>query len=93
VTQLRFEAPELYRLAEAAMQKHDPSAAREKLERLLDEYPDHSLVDAGRYDLALLALAAGERARARTLLDEIILRGRDTAVRTAAQTLRARTGR
>jgi len=90
VTELRVDAPELYRLAEAAMQKHDPNGARELLERLRREFPDHVLVDAARYDLALLALAAGDRGKARALVDEIILSGRDPAVRTAAETLRAR---
>jgi hypothetical protein len=90
VTELRVDAPELYRLAEVAMQKHDPNGARELLERLRREFPDHVLVDAARYDLALLALAAGDRGKARALVDEIILSGRDPAVRTAAETLRAR---
>jgi len=88
--EIRVEAPELYHRAEVAMQAHDASTARDLLERLLREYPDHTLGDAARYDLALIALAAGERDKARTLLDEIILRGRDTAVRSAAKTLRAK---
>jgi hypothetical protein len=88
--EIRVEPGELYHRAEVALQAHDASAARDLLERLLREYPDHTLVDAARYDLALIALAAGERDQARTLLDEIIERGRDAAVRTAAKTLRAK---
>jgi len=88
--EIRIEAAELYRRAEVALKVHDASGARELLERLLHEYPDHALVDAARYDLALIALASGDRATARTHLDEIIRSGRDAAVRTAATTLRAK---
>jgi len=88
--EIPVEAPELYRRAEEALKSHDASQARELLERLLQDYPDHALVDAARYDLALIALAAGERAKARTLIDEIIALGHDAAVRTAAITLRAK---
>lgn len=85
-----LRASELYRRAEAALATHDGTAARELLERLLREFPDDALVDAARYDLALLAHAAGDDARALALLDAIAARGGDRAVRTAAEALRRR---
>src|SRR5690606_36857183 len=83
-------ASELYRRAEAALATRDTAEARGLLERLLREFPDAALVDAARYDLALLAHADGDDARALALLDAIIADGRDEGVRLAAEALRRR---
>jgi hypothetical protein len=85
--ELKLDAVELYRRAETSLAIRDPLTARKHLEQLLAEYPAHPLVDAARYDLALLARTYGERARALQLLEHIRTRGKDTNVRAAAARL------
>lgn len=84
-----LDARELYMRAEAAMRVKDPTAARQLLQRLVSEHPEDSLVDAARYDLALIALGNGD---SKTALDYTrqIIDGRDPILRAAATRLRAR---
>lgn len=85
--ELKLDAVELYRRAETSLAIHDPITARTLLEQLLREFPDHTLVDAARYDLALMARTYGERERALELLATIRTSGRDRNVRAAAARL------
>ena len=88
----RISAAELYRGAETALAAHDSQRARELLEQLLRDHPNDQRVDAARYDLALIAHAAGDDLRAAALLDEILANGSDASVRVAAEGLRDRIG-
>jgi hypothetical protein len=87
-----ISAAELYRRAESALAAHDSKRARELLEQLLRDHPNDQRVDAARYDLALIAHAAGDEAHAVALLDEILANGADASVRVAAEALRDRMG-
>ncbi|HEU0033907.1 MAG TPA: tetratricopeptide repeat protein [Kofleriaceae bacterium] len=82
-------APELYARAEAALRVRDPAAARTLLERVIAEYPADPLADAAHYDLALIAIEAGDRdaALAHTRALES---ARDPNLKAAAAKLRAR---
>jgi TolA-binding protein len=53
-------AVQLYEQAEAAMRAHQPRAARDALQRLIERFPDDREAELGRYDLARLAFEAGE---------------------------------
>ncbi len=85
---LRLDAAELYKRAEAALAVRDSSGAREFLERLLREYPTDSRVDAARYDLALIARSNSQHQRALELLDALIATGTDENLVGAARRLR-----
>ena len=85
---LRMDAAELYKRAEAALAIRDPASAREHLERLIAEYPADPRVDAARYDLALIARSNGQHQRARELLDQLIATGADENLTAAARRLR-----
>ena len=85
--EVKLDAVELYRRAETSLAIHDPITARALLEQLLRDYPEHALVDAARYDLALMARTYGERARALELLAQIRTSGRDANIRAAATRL------
>lgn len=87
-----ISAAELYRRAETALAAHDSQRARELLEQLLRDHSNDQRVDAARYDLALIAHAAGDERRAVALLDEILANGGDASVRVAAEALRDRMG-
>lgn len=87
-----FTATELYRRAEAALAIKDLSAARTLLEQLVRDYPKDPRVDAARYDLALIARAANDSARALALLDQILASGTDAGIRAAAKRLREQLG-
>lgn len=84
---LQLDAVELYRRAETSLSIRDPLTARAQLEQLLREFPSHPLVDAARYDLALLARTYGEHERALQLLAHIRTHGKDKNVRAAAARL------
>ncbi len=88
LVEIRVDAAELYKRAEAALAIRDPAGARELLERLLAEYPTDSRVDAARYDLALIARSFGQRQRALELLDALIANGTDENLKAAARRLR-----
>lgn len=83
------DARALYHDAEVALSAHDRAAARRLLEQLLRDFPRDKLVDAARFDLALIANADGDHARAGALLDELIAGAADPNVRDAAKRLRA----
>jgi hypothetical protein len=82
-----LDAATLYRHAEVALASRDPDGARELLERLLREHPNHALVDAARYDLALIARGRNDLARALELLAQIRTTGKDKNLRAAAARL------
>ncbi len=86
----RLAATELYARAEAALRAKDPSSARQLLQRILAEHPEHPLVDAARYDLALIALGAGDPELALGYARQIIDAGRDANLRAAARKLHER---
>jgi hypothetical protein len=88
LVEIPVDAAELYKRAEAALAVRDPDTARDQLQRLLREFPSDTRADAARYDLALLARAAGDRAIALDLLDTIIKTGTDANLRAAARKLR-----
>ena len=83
-------AADLYARAEAALRVRDPEQARTLFQRILDEHGEDPLVDAARYDLALLALERDDRAAARHYAELIIASGRDPNLKTAAKKLRDR---
>ena len=90
---LESSAADLYARAEAALRVRDPAQARTLLQRILDEHGEDPLVDAARYDLALLALERDDRAAARQLAELIISSGRDPNLKIAARKLRDRIAR
>jgi TolA-binding protein len=53
-------AAQLYAEADAAMRGHQPRAARDALQRLIERFPEDRESELGRYDLARLAFEAGE---------------------------------
>ncbi|MEJ7601912.1 MAG: tetratricopeptide repeat protein [Kofleriaceae bacterium] len=83
-------ASDLYARAEAALRVRDPAQARALLERLLDEHREDPLVDAARYDLALLALERKDTRAALQLSEQLITSARDPNLRRAARKLRDR---
>ena len=83
-------ASDLYARAEAALRVRDPAQARALLERLLVEHPGASLVDAARYDLALLALERHDTRAALQLSEQLIASARDPNLKRAALKLRDR---
>jgi hypothetical protein len=87
---LETSAADLYARAEAALRVRDPEQARTLFQRILDEHGEDPLVDAARYDLALLALERDDRAAARHYADLIIASGRDPNLKVAATKLRDR---
>ena len=84
----KVEADELYRRAESALAVSDRASARDNLERLLVDFPASPLMDAARYDLALIAVAEHDDARAVLQLDELVASGRDSNIVAAARRLR-----
>lgn len=87
---LPSSAADLYARAEAALRVRDPEQARALFQRILDEHGEDPLVDAARYDLALLALERDDRAAARHYAELIIASGRDPNLKLAATKLRDR---
>lgn len=87
-TPSKITANELYRRAESALAMSDRASAREHLERLLVDFPVSPLIDAARYDLALLAVTEHDDARALLQLDQLIASGRDSNIVAAARRLR-----
>ena len=61
----------LYRSAEQALKRRDLSLARQKLHAILKTYPKDPLVDAARYELALLLLKSGKRSAADAMLSRV----------------------
>lgn len=86
-------AKELYARAEASLRVHDPAAAKRLLAQLLAAHPEDALVDAARYDLALIAISEKDAATARSYLEQVIATARDPALKAAARKLAATVGR
>ncbi len=82
-------AKELYARAEASLRVRDPMAAKRLLAQLLAEHPSDVLVDAARYDLALIAISERDSAMARTYLQQVIDTARDPSLKNAARKLAA----
>lgn len=80
-------AKELYARAEAALRVRDPMAAKRLLAQLLAEHPTDALVDAARYDLALIAISERDPAMARRYLTQVIDTARDPSLKSAARKL------
>lgn len=80
-------AKELYARAEAALRVRDPMAAKRLLAQLLAEHPSDALVDAARYDLALIAISERDPAIARSYLQQLIDTARDPSLKSAARKL------
>lgn len=80
-------AKELYARAEAALRVRDPMAAKRLLAQLLAEHPSDALVDAARYDLALIAISERDPAMARSYLQQLIDTARDPSLKSAARKL------
>lgn len=80
-------AKELYARAEAALRVRDPMAAKRLLAQLLAEHPTDALVDAARYDLALIAISERDPAMARSYLQQLIDTARDPSLKSAARKL------
>jgi len=87
---VQSSAADLYARAEAALRVRDPEQARTLFQRILDEHGADLLVDAARYDLALLALERDDRPAARHYAELIIASGRDPNLIVAATKLRDR---
>lgn len=83
-------AADLYRGAEEAMQRRDRQGARRHLQRVVQEFPRDRLAEVAHYELAQLAIAEGDRARAARHLDAVAAGGRDQALRRAATFARCR---
>ncbi len=82
-------AKELYARAEASLHVRDPMAAKRLLAQLLAEHPTDALVDAARYDLALIAISERDSAMARSYLEQVIDTARDPSLKSAARKLAA----
>lgn len=82
-------AKELYARAEASLRVRDPMAAKRLLAQLLAEHPSDALVDAARYDLALIAISERDPAMARSYLQQVIDTARDPSLKNAARKLAA----
>jgi FecR protein len=82
-------APEtLYQRAEQAMRQRDWSTARRQLAELIALRTGHPLEDVARYELAQLALRAGDRRQAVALLEDLLRSDREPALRQPAWLLR-----
>jgi outer membrane protein assembly factor BamD (BamD/ComL family) len=78
------DAHQVYLRAEAAMRRHDAVTARRTLEELVGRYPDDSLVEVARYELAQLALSRHDWRSAAADFQMVASRARDPALREAA---------
>jgi hypothetical protein len=78
----------LYQRAEQSMRRRDWATASRQLAEVAALGTGHPLEDVARYELAQLALRAGDRAQAAALLDELLRGEREPALRQPAWLLR-----
>jgi ferric-dicitrate binding protein FerR (iron transport regulator)/TolA-binding protein len=81
-------AEALYQRAEQAMRRRDWATARRQLAELVALRGGHPLEDVARYELAQLALRAGDRGQAVALLEDLLRNDREPALRQPAWLLR-----
>ena len=81
-------AESLYQRAEQAMRRRDWNTARQQLADVVALGTGHPLEDVARYELAQLALRAGDAPRAVALLDELLRSDREPALAQPARLLR-----
>ncbi|MEA2701149.1 MAG: hypothetical protein QOI66_5420 [Myxococcales bacterium] len=81
-------AERIYRDAEAAMHRRDTAGAERALEQVVALGGGGPLADVARYELAQLAVRAGNQARAAQWLDALLASDREPALREPARFLR-----
>jgi ferric-dicitrate binding protein FerR (iron transport regulator) len=81
-------AEAVYQRAEQAMRRRDWPAARRQLAEVVALRGGHPLEDVARYELAQLALRAGDRGQAVALLEDLLRNDREPALRQPAWLLR-----
>ena len=81
-------AEALYQRAEQAMRRRDWTTARRQLAEVVALRGGHPLEDVARYELAQLALRAGDRYQAVALLEDLLRNDREPALRQPAWLLR-----